>query len=66
MFLSRVILISNPQNAEDVKIGPIPLPLFIVVCMFAPFVIAGIVFVVHRLWMKWSRNRKAAGEQDEV
>ncbi|KAF1835959.1 hypothetical protein BDW02DRAFT_494809 [Decorospora gaudefroyi] len=48
-----------PKNAEDRKIVPIPLPWFIPLCVFAPFFMTFILFVLYHYTIKRPRAKKA-------
>ena len=52
MFPPRAILPAGPKNAEEVKLGPIPLPLLITLCIFTPCLIAFVIFIVYRVTIK--------------
>jgi hypothetical protein len=58
------------RNAEDIKVGPIQVPLLVPLCLFSPFFLTFIVFVIYRFTVVRYRNRKAAlaqeGEQEVV
>lgn len=56
------------RNAQDVKAGPLPVPWLIPLCIFTPFFISFLIFVIHRYTVVRQRNklaaaREAAGEQ---
>ena len=61
--MSRDFPPSTPKNAEDVKVGPIPLPLLVPLCIFAPFFVTFICFVLYRYTVKRYRSRSALLEQ---
>ncbi|KNG46803.1 hypothetical protein DDE82_004338 [Stemphylium lycopersici] len=54
----------EPMNAEDRKVGPIPLPWFIPLCIFAPFLLTLIGFFVYQQTVKRYLNRKKLRAQD--
>jgi hypothetical protein len=55
-----------PVNAEDRKVGPIPLPWFIPMCIFTPFFISFIFWSLYQPTVVQYRNKKAAlGQEGE-
>jgi hypothetical protein len=60
-FLHR----AEPINAEDRKIGPIPLPWFIIMCVFAPFFLTFTLWVLHQQTVQRYRNKKLLQAQQE-
>ncbi|KAG9195205.1 hypothetical protein G6011_00325 [Alternaria panax] len=52
-------------NAEDHKIGPIPLPWFIPMCVFAPFFLTFIAWVFYQQTVKRYQNKKQMQAQRE-
>jgi hypothetical protein len=59
---------SPPQNAEDVHIGPLPLPWLIPICIFTPAFLSFIAFVIYRYTVVRHRRKKqiALGEGAEA
>jgi hypothetical protein len=56
---------AEPINAEDRKIGPIPLPWFIPICVFAPFLLTFIAWVLYLQTVKRYQNKKLLQAQQE-
>ena len=56
---------AEPINAEDRKIGPIPLPWFIPMCVFAPFFLTFIAWVFYQQTVKRYQNKKLLQAQQE-
>ena len=56
---------AEPINAEEHKIGPIPLPWFIPMCIFAPSFLAFIVWVFYLATVKRYQNKKQLQAQQE-
>jgi hypothetical protein len=57
---------AEPINAEDRKIGPIPLPWFIPICVFAPFLLSFVAWVFYQQTVKRYQNKKRMqAEQEE-
>jgi hypothetical protein len=56
---------AEPINAEDRKIGPIPLPWFIPMCVFAPFFLTFISWVLYQQTVKRYQNKKVLRAQQE-
>lgn len=54
-----------PINAEDRKIGPIPLPWFIPMCIFVPSFLAMFVYFIYLHTVKKYKNKKQMKAQDE-
>jgi len=58
------------QNAEDVKFGPfqLPLPWLIPICIFSPFFLSLIIFVIYRYTIVRHRRAKqvALGDDPEL
>ncbi|KAH3911566.1 hypothetical protein HBI56_162910 [Parastagonospora nodorum] len=57
------------RNAEDVKLGLIQVPLLVPLCLFSPFFLTFIVFVIYRFTVVRYRNKKtplAQGSEQEV
>jgi len=55
-------------NAEDVKVGPfqLPLPWLISICIFSPFFLSFIIFVVYRYTIiRHRRHNQAVLEEGE-
>lgn len=50
----------SSRNAEDVKFGPIQAPLLVSLCLFSPFFLSFIIFVIYRFTVVRYRNKKAA------
>jgi hypothetical protein len=63
MHLTRAVLV----NAEDRKVGPIPLPWFIPICIFTPFFITFLLFFSYQQTIIRYRNKQASltDERDE-
>lgn len=61
------MLIPRGRNPEDIKVGPLhlPLPWLIPVCIFSPFAASFIVFVIYRYTVTRWHNRRAMLEQGE-
>ncbi|EAT79202.1 hypothetical protein SNOG_13318 [Parastagonospora nodorum SN15] len=51
------------RNAEDVKLGLIQVPLLVPLCLFSPFFLTFIVFVIYRFTVK---TPLAQGSEQEV
>jgi hypothetical protein len=53
------------RNAEDVKVGPqqIPVPWLIPLCIFAPFFLTFILWVLYRCTIKRYKDKKAIKNQ---
>ena len=65
MYLRR----QNDSEAQDTpqsKVGPIPLPLFIALCVFGPSMAAFIVWFIYQNTVKRARNKKARAAQEEA
>jgi hypothetical protein len=56
---------AEPLNAEDHKIGPIPLPWFIPMCAFTPFFLTFIGWVLWQQTVKRYQNKKLLQAQRE-
>jgi hypothetical protein len=57
------------RNAEDVKLGPMQVPLLVPLCLFSPFFLTFIVFAIYRFTVVRFRNKRAAlaqGSEEEV
>ncbi|KAF9693150.1 hypothetical protein EKO04_008687 [Ascochyta lentis] len=56
---------NTPINAEDRKVGPIPLPWFIPLCIFLPTFLTMLGYFVYLHTVKKLRNKKQMKKQDE-
>lgn len=52
-------------NAEDRKVGPIPLPLFIPMCIFTPSLLAIMGYFIYLHTVKKLKDKKQLAKQDE-
>jgi hypothetical protein len=55
------------RNPEDIKVGPlqVPVPWLIPLCIFSPFAVTFIIFLLHRYTIKRYSNKRAALEEQE-
>jgi len=56
---------AEPINAEQRMIGPIPLPWFIPMCVFAPFFLSFICWVFYQQTVTRYKNKKLLAAQQE-
>ncbi|KAA8611788.1 Hamartin domain-containing protein [Pyrenophora tritici-repentis] len=56
---------AEPQNAEDRKIGPIPLPLFIAICIFGPSMVSFFCWFIYQNTVKRAQNKKLRAEREQ-
>jgi hypothetical protein len=54
-----------PINAEDRKVGPIPLPVFIPMCIFTPSLLAIMGYFISLQPVKKYKDKKQLAKQDE-
>lgn len=64
MYLPRA---SGDRNAEDVKVGPLQLavPWLIPLCIFAPFFVSFIIFIIYR-YIKRCTSKPNRAEQKQT
>ncbi|KZM22702.1 hypothetical protein ST47_g6123 [Ascochyta rabiei] len=55
----------TPINAEDYKVGPIPLPWFIPLCIFIPTFLTMLVYFIYLHTIKKHQDKKRMAAQDE-
>jgi hypothetical protein len=55
----------TPINAEDRKVGPIPLPVFIPMCIFTPSLLAIMGYFIYLKTVKKYKDKKQLAKQDE-
>jgi hypothetical protein len=55
---------TTPINAEDRKVGSIPLPWFVPICIFTPFFIKFIVWFLYQHTVIRYQNKKAMLTQE--
>lgn len=55
----------TPINAEDRKVGRIPLPVFIPMCIFTPSLLAILGYFIYLKTVKKYRDKKQLAKQDE-
>jgi hypothetical protein len=63
MFLSRSSA-AGDRNAEDVKVWKLPVPWLVPICIFSPFFLTFILFILHRYTIKHYRDKKALAKQE--
>jgi len=57
---------SATQSSPDNKIGPIPLAIFVALCVFGPFMVSFIVWFIYQNTVLRARNKKARAAQEEA
>lgn len=55
----------TPINAEDRKVGPIPLPWFIPICIFVPSLLTMLGYFIYLNTAKKYKDKKQMKAQDE-
>lgn len=59
------MLSETPINAEDRKVGAIPLPVFIPMCIFTPSLLAILGYFIYLKTVKKYKDKKQLAKQDE-
>ena len=54
--------ITSAAQPSNIKVGPIPLPVFIVLCLFAPCILLFAAFILNKCCIRPCRERKAKRE----
>jgi hypothetical protein len=61
-----MVILTRATNAEDVKVGPLalPLPWLIIICIFAPCLLGFVIFFIHQCAIGYYQNRRARLEEE--